>query len=61
MSRRTLTLAPLLALLAIVPGALFALDRSAAVIGLSTVSVLLIAGSLYSMFSEPSTPTSLAE
>ena len=61
MSSTALRIVPLLALLALVPGALFALDRSAPVIGLSTVSVLLIAGSLYWMLSTDATPAGIAE
>ncbi len=61
MSSTALRLVPLVALVGLVPGVLFALDRSAPVIGLSTVSVVLIAGSLYWMLSEDAAPTSVAE
>lgn len=40
-----------ISLIALVPVALFILDRSAMVVALSLVSVLVIAGSLFHMFS----------
>ena len=61
MSSTALRLVPLVALLGLVPGGLFALDRSAPIIGLSTVSVLLIAGSLYWMLSTDVSPDAIAE
>lgn len=53
--------ATLLALVALVPGALFLLDRSAFVVALSLVSVLLIAGSLYTMLAPAEAPHATAE
>lgn len=41
--------APVIVTLGLIPGVLFLLDRSAPVVGLSIVSVLLIAGSVYAM------------
>jgi len=61
MASTALRLVPLVSLIALVPGALFALDRSEPLIGLSTVSVLLIVGSLYWMLSTDSPPAALAE
>ena len=61
MSSTALRLVPLIAILGIVPGVLFALNRSAPIIGLSTVSVLLIAGSLHRMLSTDAVPAAIAE
>jgi uncharacterized membrane protein YfbV (UPF0208 family) len=61
MSSTALRLAPFVALFGLVPGVLFALDRSAPIIALSTVSVLLIAGSLYWMLSTDVPPAGVAE
>ncbi|MFB6228562.1 MAG: hypothetical protein ABEH88_08375 [Halobacteriales archaeon] len=61
MSSTALRLVPIVALLGIVPGVLFALDRSAPIIGLSTVSVVLIAGSLYWMVSTETASAGIPE
>ncbi|MFB6296080.1 MAG: hypothetical protein ABEH66_04470 [Halobacteriales archaeon] len=61
MSSTAHRLAPVVALLAIVPGALFALDRSEPAIALSTVSVLLIAGSVHWMLSREDRAGGVAE
>lgn len=61
MTSTALRLVPLLALLALVPGALFALDRSEPAIALSTTSVILIAGSLYWMLSREEQSGGIAE
>jgi hypothetical protein len=61
MSSTALRLVPLIALFGVVPGALFALDRSAPILGLSTVSVVLIAGCLHRMLSSDATPAGIAE
>jgi hypothetical protein len=61
MSSTALRLVPVLSLLALIPGALFALDRSEPAIALSTVSVILIAGSLYWMLSREERSGGIAE
>lgn len=61
MSSTALRLVPIVALLGIVPGVLFALDRSTPIIGLSTVSVVLIAGCLYWMVSTETASVGIPE
>ena len=61
MSSTALRFVPILALLALIPGALFALDRSEPAIALSTVSVILIAGSLHWMLSREERSGGIAE
>ena len=51
MEIRPRLVAPLITLLAIIPGALFILDRGETFVVLSAVSVVLIAASLYLIFS----------
>jgi hypothetical protein len=61
MSSVALRLVPVVALLGVVPGLLFALDRPGELIGLSTASVLLIASCLYWMVSTDTAPAGIAE
>lgn len=51
MEPRPRLVAPIVALVALIPGALFILARGEMVVLLSTVSVVLIAASLYYIFS----------
>jgi hypothetical protein len=61
MSSVALRLVPVVALLGLVPGLLFALDHPGELVGLSTASVLVIAMSLYWMVSTDTTSAGIAE
>jgi uncharacterized RDD family membrane protein YckC len=61
MSSVALRFVPVVAVLGLVPGLLFALDRPGELIGLSTASVLLITSCLYWMVSAETASAGIGE